>query len=133
MRRDHIVLPRERLPKGMTRLPFSDLVRAGDTCYLAGRLGIDPATGRPPDDAGDEARILMDDVRRVLESAGLAMDDLVMVTIFAPDVAHFAAFNEAYVRYFDGPLPARAFIGSGPLLFGCRFELTAVAVARESA
>ena len=72
----------------------------------------------------------MNDVRAVLAAAGMTPDDLVNVTIFAPDVSHFAAFNAVYVTYFSGPLPARAFIGSGPLLFGCRFEVTAVAVAR---
>jgi 2-iminobutanoate/2-iminopropanoate deaminase len=127
---EHIVLPRESLPAGVARLPFSDAVRAGGTLYVAGRLGLDPKTGRPPDDPAGEARLLMDDVRAVLRAAGLTTADLVMVTVFAPDVSHFAAFNAVYLSYFDGPLPARAFIGSGPLLFGCRFELTAIAVAR---
>ena len=72
----------------------------------------------------------MDDCGRCSPPPGMTMNDLVMVTIFAPDVAHFASFNAVYVQYFEGPLPARAFIGSGPLLFGCRFELTAIAVER---
>jgi len=129
MNREHIVLPRP-LPPGMTRLPFSDAVRVGDTLYVAGRLGVDRATGKPPADAADEARALMNDVRGVLAAAGMTPDDLVNVTVFAPDVSCFATFNAVYVTYFSGPLPARAFIGSGPLLFGCRFELTAIAVAR---
>ena len=129
MDRQHIVVPRASLPPGVTQLPFSDAVRVGDTLYVSGRLGLDPATRKPPDDPADEARLLLDDVRSVLAAAGMTMNDLVMVTIFA-DVAHFASFNAVYVQYFDGPLPARAFIGSGPLLFGCRFELTSIAVAR---
>ncbi len=128
MEREHIVLPRASLPAGVTRLPFSDAVRAGETLYVSGRLGLDPRTARPPEDVSDEARFLMDDLRAVLGAAGMTTAELVMVTVFAPDVAHFAAFNAVYVRYFEGPLPARAFIGSGPLLFGCRFELTAIAV-----
>ncbi|MEA2720755.1 MAG: 2-iminobutanoate/2-iminopropanoate deaminase [Candidatus Eremiobacteraeota bacterium] len=130
MEREHIVLPRGPLPDGMTKLPFSDAVRAGDTLYVAGRLGIDRTTSRPPDDPADEARVLMNDLRSVLEAAGMTTNELVMVTIFSPEIAHFAKFNAVYASYFDGPLPARAFIGSGPLLFGCRFELTAIAVAR---
>jgi len=114
----------------MTKLPFSDAVRVGDTLYVAGRLGVDRATGKPPPDPADEARTLMSDVRAVLAAAGMTPDDLVNVTVFAPEVGHFATFNAVYVTYFSGPLPARAFIGSGPLLFGCRFELTAIAVAR---
>lgn len=129
MEREHIVLPR-KLPAGMTALPFSDAVRAGETLYVSGRLGVDRMTSRPPEDVSDEARLLMDDLRAVLAGAGMTTSELVTVTIFASDVSHFAAFNAVYVTYFEGPLPARAFIGSGPLLFGCRFELTAVAVAR---
>lgn len=72
----------------------------------------------------------MDELRDVLHEAGLTMNDLAMVTIYTPDVAHFEAFNAVYLSYFDGKLPARAFIGSGPLLFGARFELVAVAAAQ---
>jgi 2-iminobutanoate/2-iminopropanoate deaminase len=130
MDREHIDLPGKTLRPGMTRWPFSDAVRVGDTLYLAGRIGIDPATGKPPAGIADEARVLLDDVQRVLAAARMTMEDLVMVTIFAPDVGDFAAFNAVYLTYFEGELPARAFIGSGPLLFGARFELTAIAVAR---
>jgi regulator of ribonuclease activity A len=128
MHREHIDLPGKTLRPNMKRWPFSDAVRAGDTLYLAGRIGIDPATGKPPPALADEARLVLDDLRRVLTAAGMTTADLVMVTIFAPDVADFAAFNAVYLDYFDGPLPARAFLGSGPLLFGARFELTATAV-----
>ena len=129
MHREHIDLPGKTLRPNMSRWPFSDAVRAGDTLHLAGRIGLDPATGKPPPALADEACLVLDDLRRVLEAARMTTADLVMVTIFAPDVADFAAFNAVYLRYFDGPLPARAFIGSGPLLFGARFELTATAVA----
>ncbi len=132
MERTHIDLPGKTLPPGMPRWPFSDAVRAGDTLYVSGRLGLDPPTRRPPAGVSDEARCLMDDLRRVLSAAEMTIADLVMVTIFAPDVGNFAAFNAVYLSYFDGPPPARAFIGSGPLLFGARFELTAIAVARPS-
>ncbi len=130
MDRQHIELPGKTLRPGMTRWPFSDAVRAGDMLYVSGRLGVDHATGKPPAAVDDAARMLMDDLRRVLAAAGMTPDDLVMVTIFAPDVGDFAAFNAVYLPYFSGPLPARAFIGSGLLLFGARFELTAIAVAR---
>jgi len=116
---------------GRGALPFSDVVRAGETYYVAGRIGLDPQTNLPPQAAADEARLVMDGLRGVLARCGLSMMNLVQVTIYTPDVSLFADFNEIYVSYFDGPLPARAFLGSGPLLFGARFELTAVAVTRE--
>jgi len=112
----------------MPRWPFSDAVRAGDTLYISGRLGLDRATGKPPADVRDEAKTILEDIVAVLALDGLTVEHLVMVTIYAPDVAHFATFNEVYLTYFGENLPARAFLGSGPLLYGCRFEVTAIAV-----
>jgi 2-iminobutanoate/2-iminopropanoate deaminase len=63
-----------------------------------------------------------------VEGAGLTMDDLVWVQIFASDLSYYAAFNEVYRTYFKGPLPARAFLGAGSLLGGAHFEVMGVAV-----
>jgi enamine deaminase RidA (YjgF/YER057c/UK114 family) len=108
-------------------LPFSHGVLAGDLYFVAGTLGIDPATGRPPDDAGEEARRMMDDFRAKLALAGLAMEDLVQVQVFCSELGLYETFNRVYAEYFHGAYPARAFIGSGPLLRGCRFEITGIA------
>lgn len=118
------------LPGRAVQAPFSDGVLVGDTFYLAGRLGLDPATGKPPDDPGREARLLLDGMKQVLAEAGMTMDDLVSVQVFCPDVALFGTFNGVYRTYFGGEFPARAFIGSGPLLFGARFEVQGIAVRR---
>ncbi len=111
-------------------LPFSDAVLAGNTLYLAGRIGLDPATGRPPAAVADEVRLLLDGLRSVLSAAGMAMDDLVFVQVFCSDVALFNEFNAIYGTYFGQDLPARAFLGSGPLLFGARFEIQGIAIRR---
>ncbi len=115
------------LPGRRNKLPFSDAVRVGDTVYLSGRIGFKPGTLELPADPSEEAKYLLDGVREVLEQAGLVMDDLVQVQIYTPDVSLFDTFNKVYVTYFEEELPARAFLGSGPLLFGARFELVAVA------
>jgi 2-iminobutanoate/2-iminopropanoate deaminase len=111
------------------QLPFSHVVRAGETYYVAGTLGLD-ASGKPPADAEEEARRMLDDFRAKLALVGLTMDDLVTVTVFCPDLALYDTFNRVYATYFEGPPPARAFIGSGPLLRGCRFEVQGVAAGR---
>lgn len=108
--------------------PFSEIVRAGNTYYVAGRIGVEQTTMRVPQDVRDEIRLLMDGLQALLRTNGLGMRDLVQVTVYTPDVSLFETFNEVYLSYFDGRLPARAFLGSGALLFGARFELTAVAV-----
>ncbi len=124
----YVDIPGEALPDGIARKPFSDAVLAGDTLYVSGRIGLDPQTGKPALHLADEAHCLMESLRSVLAAAQMNLRDLVQVTIYASNVGDFAAFNEVYFEYFrEGPLPARAFIGSGPLLFGARFELTAIA------
>ena len=107
---------------------FSDAIQVGATLYLAGRLGLDPETGAPPADAGDEARIVLDQIAAVLAEAGMTMDDLVSVQVFCSDVALYDDFNAVYRTYFTADPPARAFLGSGTLLRGARFEVMGIAV-----
>ena len=119
------------LPGRPSSLPFSDGVLVGDTFYLAGRIGIDPVTGRAPADVDAEIKLLLDGVQAVLGGAGMSMDDLVSVQIFSPDLSLWETFNAAYVKRFSRELPARAFIGSGPLLLSGRFEIMGIAVRRS--
>lgn len=109
--------------------PFSAGVLAGNTLYLSGVLGLD-STGAIPADVATEARYALERVQGVLADAGLTMDDLVSVQVFSPDLATYDAFNAVYREFFTGAYPARAFIGSGPLLLGARFEVQGVAVTR---
>jgi len=120
------------LPGRSPNLPFSDAVLVDDTLYLAGRIGIDPVTGRAPADVNAELKLLFDGVEAVLAEAGMSMDDLVQVQVYSPDVSLWESFNTAYVQRFSKELPSRAFLGSGPLLFGGRFEMVGIAV-REAA
>lgn len=112
------------------KLPFSDGVLVGDTFYLAGKIGIDPQTGKPPEEIEKEIRLLLDDMKTTLAAASLTMDDLVSVQVFCPDLSLYEKFNEIYRTYFSKNFPARAFIGSGPLLRGGRFEVQGIAVRR---
>ena len=118
------------LPGRTVAAPFSDAVLIGDTLYLAGRIGLDPATRKPPATAEQEARNVLDQFKTVLAAAGMTMDDLASVQVFCSDVSLFDTWNKIYPTYFTKELPARAFIGSGPLLFGARFEMQAIAVRR---
>jgi 2-iminobutanoate/2-iminopropanoate deaminase len=111
-------------------LPFSDGVLVGDTLYLAGRIGLDPDTGKPPADPKAEARLALDGMQRTLEKAGMTMDDLVYVQVFCSDISLYDDWNQVYRSYFKKDFPARAFIGSGPLLRGGRFEVQGIAVKR---
>lgn len=109
--------------------PFSGGVLVGNTFYLAGKIGL-TADRKVPASAAEEARLVMNDVKATLEKAGMSMDDLVSVQVFCSDVSHYDAFNRVYRTYFTKEFPARAFLGSGTLLFGARFEVQGIAVKR---
>lgn len=117
------------LPRGGTAtLPFSDAILVGRTLYISGRTGIDLSTMKPPADPREEARLLLESFKSVLAKAGMTMDDLVYVTVYCPDLSLYGTFNEVYRSYFSRDFPARAFVGSGPLLFGSHFEMQGIAV-----
>jgi len=121
---------RLNLPGRSDDVPFSHVIVAGDTIYVAGSLGIDPETGKPPTDPRAEIRLVLDSMKRKLELAGADMDDLVSIQIFCPELSLYQEFNDVYRTYFKDGYPTRAFIGSGPLLRGARFEVNGIAVKR---
>jgi enamine deaminase RidA (YjgF/YER057c/UK114 family) len=118
------------LPGRSDELPYSNAVLVGDTLYLAGSIGVDPETGVPPAAIADEVKFLMEGMKTRLEMVGMSMDDLVRVQVFCPDLSLYEEFNAIYRTYFKEHFPARAFIGSGPLLLGGHFEIQGTAVKR---
>jgi enamine deaminase RidA (YjgF/YER057c/UK114 family) len=110
-------------PAAATQPPFSGAVGVGDTLYLSGMLG----TG---DTAEAAATSALTSIQNTLKSAGMTMDDLVSIQVFTPDVANYDGFNRVYRTFFTQDYPARAFLGSGPLLNNARFEVMGIAVKR---
>ena len=119
------------LPNRPSNLPFSDAVLTGETLYIAGRIGIDPATGVAPPEMDEELDILFAEFSAVLSAAGMNWDDLVWVQIFCSDLTLWERFNTEYVKHFRGEFPARAFLPSPPLLRNGRFEMMGIAVKKS--
>ncbi|MEZ5894533.1 MAG: Rid family hydrolase [Parvularculaceae bacterium] len=110
------------------KAPFSSSVLVGDTLYISGVLDIDPATGKPGVTRSEQSRFVLDALQRSVEAAGLTMDDLVWVQVFATDLSSFDEFSAIYLQYFTGALPARTFVGVAGLMGGAHFELNGIAV-----
>src|SRR5215467_13260642 len=120
-----------KLAGGPVSAPFSDGILSGNTLYLAGRIGVDPKTGKVPEKIEDEIKFLLDGEKEVLAQAGMTMDDLVYVQVACTDQSLFQKFKPIYASYFTTKdYPAREFIGAGSLLIGGHFELQAIAVKR---
>jgi reactive intermediate/imine deaminase len=116
------------------KFPFSDAVRAGNTLYVAGTIGVDPKSQndpkgpRVPEDAATEAKLAMQEIQHVVESAGFTMDQVVSVQVYCSDLDLYGTFNDVYRTFFHGHFPARAFVGVNKLVLGAHFEVMATAV-----
>jgi 2-iminobutanoate/2-iminopropanoate deaminase len=101
----------ERLsPPGIAapRGPYSPAVRAGDFIFLAGQVPVDPATNAiSPGDIQHEARLTLENIKRVLEGVGSSLADVVKVSVFLADATDFAKMNEVYTQFFGDVKPAR--------------------------
>lgn len=111
-------------------LPFSSGVLVGQTLYIAGTIADTDklAAGLS---AEAEARNVMEQIKKSVESAGMTMEDVVSIQVYCTDLALYDAFNGIYNKYFHTNFPARAFVGVAKLLFGARFEVAGIAVAKR--
>jgi reactive intermediate/imine deaminase len=107
---------------------YSQAVRAGNTVYLAGQIGLDPKTGQLVDGIEAQIRRVFANLKAVAEASGGSLSDAVKLTIYLTDLAHFAKVNEIMGTYFAQPYPARAAVGVAALPKGALVEADAVLV-----
>lgn len=88
--------------------PYSQAIDTGAFVFASGQLPIDPATGTMPADITAQTRQSLTNVKAILESAGLTMDNVVKTTVFLADMSDFAAMNSVYETFFSSPYPARS-------------------------
>jgi reactive intermediate/imine deaminase len=110
---------------------YSQAVRAGDTVYVSGQIGLDPATGQLVEGADNQIQRVFDNLKAVAEAAGGSLDDVVKLTVYLTDLAHFARVNEIMAGYFDPPYPARAAVGVAALPRGALIEADAILVLQR--
>jgi 2-iminobutanoate/2-iminopropanoate deaminase len=107
----------ERLsPPGIPapRGPYSPAVRAGDFIFVSGQIPVDPATNQiSKGDIAHETRVVLNNVKLVLEGAGATLADVVRVSVYIADGKDFAAMNEVYAEFFGNAKPARSTIVCG--------------------
>lgn len=109
---------------------YSQAARAGGTVYLSGQIPLDPATMEIVD-GGAEAQIarVFDNLAAVAKAAGGGLDDIVKLTVYLTDLAHYGQVNEIMARYFSAPYPARAAVAVAALPRGVLIEVDAVMAA----
>lgn len=107
---------------------YSQAVQVGDTVYMSGQIGLDPATMQLRDSFEEQTVQVFENLKAVAEAAGGSLNDAVKVNIFLTDLGNFAKVNEIMARYFTEPYPARAAVGVKELPRGAQVEADAVLV-----
>lgn len=107
---------------------YSQAMRCGDTIYLSGQIGLDPATMQLVEGIDAQVQRVFDNLKAVAEAAGGSLADAAKLTIYLTDLAHFAKVNEIMAVYFSQPYPARAAIGVAALPRGALVEADAILV-----
>ena len=107
---------------------YSQAVRCGDTVYVSGQIGLDPATMQLVDGIEPQLHRVFQNLRAIAEAAGASLANAVKVTIYLVDLAHFAKVNEIMAQYFPQPFPSRAAVGVASLPRGALVEADAILV-----
>lgn len=107
---------------------YSQAVRAGNTVYISGQIGLDPATMEMVEGFEAQTVRVFENLKAVAEAAGGSLADAVKLTIYLTDLSNFAKVNEVMARYFSEPYPARAAVGVRELPKGAVVEADAILV-----
>jgi 2-iminobutanoate/2-iminopropanoate deaminase len=107
---------------------YSQAIDAGSLVFVAGQIGLDPATRELAAGVEAQAERAMRNIGAVLDACGLTMADVAKTTILLADIADFEAVNAVYSRFIGDPPPARATFAVAALPRGALVEIEAVAV-----
>lgn len=109
--------------------PYSQAILAGNTLYISGQLGIDPATGDfAASTAAGQAEQSLANLCAILKEAGAKPEQVVKTTVLLADMADFGAVNDVYARTFGSEPPARSCFAVKDLPKGGKVEIEAIAV-----
>jgi 2-iminobutanoate/2-iminopropanoate deaminase len=103
-------------------------MEANGMIFTSGQLPIDPATGKMPETAADQAEISLMNVKRVLEAGGSDMSKILKTTVFLKNIEDFDAVNKVYATFFDNSFPARSCVEVARLPKNALVEIEVIAI-----
>ena len=107
--------------------PYSQAIEANGMVFVSGQLPIDATTGVMPEGVEAQARQSLENIKHILETAGLTMADIVTATVFLQDMSLFAVMNGVYATYFNGDFPARSAVAVKALPKDALVEIECIA------
>ena len=108
--------------------PYSQAVQEGNTVYLSGQIGLEPASMQMVEGIDAQIVRVFENLKAVAGAAGSSLADAVKITIYVTDLGNFAKVNEIMAQYFSQPYPARATVQVPALPRGALVEVDAVLV-----
>ena len=124
------VIQTDKAPKALG--PYSQAIQAGNLLFLSGQIPIDPATGElVTGDIADKTRRVLENIKAVLESQRLSMEDVVKSTVFLKNINDFGRFNETYATYFRSAPPARSTVEVSRMARDADIEIEMIAMVRD--
>ena len=108
--------------------PYSQAIEANGKVFVSGQLPIDPVTGNMAEGVKEQSRRSLENMKHILEEAGLTMANVVKTTVFLADMSLFAEMNSVYSTYFDGAFPARSAFAVKALPKNALVEIECIAV-----
>lgn len=110
--------------------PYSHAVDADGLVFVSGQAGVDVAATLVAGGVAEQTQQTFDNLRAVLETAGLSLDDVQKVNVYLANMDDFSAMNEVYAQQFSAPYPARTTIGVASLPLGALVEIEMIAKRR---
>ncbi len=119
------VIQTDKAPKAIG--PYSQAIRAANFLFLSGQIPLDPKTGElVKGDIGQQTKQVLENIKGVLESQKLGMENVVKTTIFLKDIGNFNQVNEIYAAYFRSSPPARSTVEVSRLPKDAEIEIEAI-------
>ena len=121
------IINNDKAPKAIG--PYSQAMQVGDTLYISGQLGIDPASGKLVDGGtSEQTRQIFENIKAILAAADMELTHIVQMQVFLADIGDFASMNEVYGSYFESDFPTRAAFEVANLPAGAKVEIIATAI-----
>lgn len=109
---------------------YSQAIRANGFVFIAGQIGIDPATGNLiSSDIAQQARQAIENTATILKAAGSSLQNVVSSTLYLTDFNQLGSVNAVYAEYFPQAGPAKVSCGVTALYGGAKFEIQVIALA----
>ena len=107
--------------------PYSQAIEINGMVFVSGQLPIDATTGLMPETVEGQAKQSLENMKSILEEAGLSMANIVKTTVFLADMSYFADMNKVYATYFEGDYPARSAVAVKALPKDALVEIECIA------